>query len=190
VLLVDNYDSFTFNVVQLLAELGASVDVIPNDSPIPEHLAQRWTHVVLSPGPGRPEESGICMELARAALAGKSQPLLGVCLGHQVICQIAGAHVGRAGQVMHGKTSKLQHDQGRLFAGLPQGFEVMRYHSLVVDRSTLPTDLRCSAWTEKGEVMAVEHAVFPVFGVQFHPESIGSVYGHELMGRFLASTRS
>ncbi len=187
VLVVDNYDSFTFNLVQYLLELGAVVDVVRNDAAgVDDVLADGPSHLLLSPGPGRPEGSRLTWDLARALVReAAALPVLGVCLGHQAICAAWGATVGRAERIMHGKTSPIVHDDTRLFRGIPSPFEATRYHSLIVDPATLPPTLRASATTEHGELMAVAHVHVPVFGVQFHPESVLSTYGHRILQNFL-----
>jgi anthranilate synthase/aminodeoxychorismate synthase-like glutamine amidotransferase len=189
VLVIDNYDSFTFNLVQYLLELGAVVDVFRNDAlTAADAVALAPTHVLLSPGPGRPADSGVCQDLCRLLGAGEgpSIPLLGVCLGHQTLCEVHGATVSRAPRIMHGKTSPVQHDGSGILARVPSPFLATRYHSLIVEESTLPPFLLPVAHTAEGELMAVRHAERPVYGVQFHPESILSEHGHHLLGNFLA----
>ena len=184
ILLIDNYDSFTWNLVHYLGEIGAETRVIRNDAmTAAEALALRPAAVVLSPGPCSPVEAGICVELVRAAPA--ELPILGVCLGHQAIAAAFGGHVGRCREVMHGKLSTISHDGTGLFAGLAQGFEVTRYHSLDVGPE-LPGDLRVTARSQSGIVMGIAHRTRPVHGVQFHPESIASEHGHALLRNFLA----
>jgi anthranilate synthase/aminodeoxychorismate synthase-like glutamine amidotransferase len=184
ILLIDNYDSFTFNLVQFLGDLGASCVVRRNDTLTPEEaLALRPEAIVLSPGPCTPNEAGICLDLVLAA-AGRV-PLLGVCLGHQAIGQAFGAQVVRAAEPMHGKTSAIRHDDSDVFAGLPDPFTATRYHSLIVQRSSLPDTLAVTAATEDGVVMGLRHAAHPIFGVQFHPESIATSHGHEILKNFL-----
>jgi anthranilate synthase/aminodeoxychorismate synthase-like glutamine amidotransferase len=186
VLVVDNYDSFTFNLVQYLLELGAIVDVVRNDAAsAAELLADAPTHVLLSPGPGRPTDSGVCQDLCRELAQTGAVPLLGVCLGHQTLCEVLGAEVVLADRIMHGKTSPILHDGSGVFAGLPSPFTATRYHSLVVREPTLPSDLLAVARTPEGELMAVRHRVHTLFGVQFHPESILSEHGHDLLRTFL-----
>jgi len=189
VVVVDNYDSFTFNLVQYLLELGAVVDVYRNDAiTAGQVVADRPSHVLLSPGPGRPCDSGVCQDLCRA-LADDTVPkipLLGVCLGHQTLCEVHGATVERARRIMHGKLSPILHDGLGVFAGLPSPFQATRYHSLVADPDTLPRFLVPVAYTEERELMAVRHARRPLFGVQFHPESVLSEHGHALLANFLA----
>ncbi|MEM6290854.1 MAG: aminodeoxychorismate/anthranilate synthase component II [Myxococcota bacterium] len=187
VLVVDNYDSFTFNLVQYLLELGAVVDVYRNDALSAEQVVQDApTHVLLSPGPGRPADAGVCGDVCRLLCSGPQIPMLGVCLGHQTLCEVHGATVSRAGRIMHGKTSPVLHDGSGVLARIPSPFTATRYHSLIVEEPTLPPELVATARTEAGELMAVRHATRPVFGVQFHPESILSQAGHQLLGNFLA----
>jgi anthranilate synthase/aminodeoxychorismate synthase-like glutamine amidotransferase len=187
VLVIDNYDSFTFNLVQYLLELGAVVDVFRNDElTVEDAIARAPTHVLLSPGPGRPTDSGVCQDLCRALCEGPSIPLLGVCLGHQTLCEVHGASVVRAQRIMHGKTSPVHHDGTGILARVPTPFHATRYHSLIVEEPTLPAFLLPVARTDEGELMAVRHRDRPVYGVQFHPESILSEHGHHLLGNFLA----
>jgi anthranilate synthase component 2 len=184
VAVVDNYDSFTYNLVQYLGELGARVEVFRNDALSAAELAEREpAAVVISPGPCTPDEAGISLDIVR--LMGATTPLLGVCLGHQAIGQAYGGRVVRAPQVMHGKVSAVRHDGSGVFAGLPDPFEATRYHSLVVSRESLPDALEVTAWTDDGLVMGVRHREHPVVGVQFHPESICTPVGHRLLGAFL-----
>lgn len=193
VLLVDNYDSFTFNLVQRLGELGASVEVVRNDAlSADEILARGPDRIVLSPGPCTPNEAGVCLELvARACGLGafgrprRPLPILGVCLGHQSIGQAFGARVVRARAPVHGKAEEIVHDRSALFRGLPRSFHAGRYHSLVVEEKTLPRELRVCARTKDGIVMALRHTKLPVFGVQFHPESILTPEGQTLLRNFL-----
>ena len=183
-ILIDNYDSFTYNLVHLLGELGATCQVHRNDQmTVDEVMAAKPKAIVLSPGPCTPSEAGICLELI--ARAGASVPLLGVCLGHQSIGQAYGGKVIRAAQPMHGKLSTIRHAGKTLFAGLPERFEVTRYHSLIVERSSLPADLEVTAETGDGIIMGLSHRRHPVHGVQFHPESIASEQGHALVANFL-----
>lgn len=186
VLLLDNYDSFTFNLVQALQVLGAEVYVPRNDAiTVADALAWRPSHVVISPGPGRPEDAGISEALITACL--DRHPLLGVCLGHQALVQVLGGEVGAARRLMHGKASPITHTNTGLFAGLPQPMAVGRYHSLAATR--VPADLEVTARTADGEVMAVAHRAHPVFGVQFHPESVLTPEGDALLARFLGVDR-
>jgi anthranilate synthase component 2 len=185
ILLIDNYDSFTFNLVHYLGDLGAACDVRRNDSlTADEALALEPEAIVLSPGPCSPNEAGICCDLVGKA-AGRV-PVLGVCLGHQAIGQVFGGDVVRARTPMHGKVSRIRHRGSDVFAGLPSPFGATRYHSLVVDPETLPETLVPTAWTEDGVIMGLRHRDLPVFGVQFHPESIASEHGHDILANFLA----
>ena len=182
--LIDNYDSFTYNLAQCLGELGAEVRVFRNDQiSVDEVAALAPSHVVLSPGPGTPDDAGITLGLI-ARLAG-SVPLLGVCLGHQAIGQAFGGKVVRAGRVMHGKTSRVRHDGGGVFAGVPDEFVATRYHSLVVERESLPACLAVTAQSEDGEIMGLRHRGLAVEGVQFHPEALLTEHGHALLQNFL-----
>jgi len=189
ILMIDNYDSFTYNLVQYLGELGAEVETVRNDSvTVADIIAMRPEGIVISPGPCTPNEAGICLEVIRAL--GPAYPILGVCLGHQCIGQAFGATVVRAQRIMHGKTSMIYHRSQGVFAGLPQPFEATRYHSLVLDPDTVPEALTVMAWTEyQGghEIMGVRHVEFNVQGVQFHPESILTTCGHDLLRNFLKS---
>ena len=185
VLVVDNYDSFVYNLVQYLGELGAEPLVYRNDAlSVEEAEGLEPDAVLVSPGPGRPEDAGISSDLIRT-LAGRT-PILGVCLGHQCIGEVYGGRVVRAPSLMHGKTSMIHHDGQGLLAGLPSPFEATRYHSLVVEAQSLPAELELTAWTDDGVVMAVRHRELAVEGVQFHPESILTGVGQELMANFLA----
>jgi anthranilate synthase/aminodeoxychorismate synthase-like glutamine amidotransferase len=185
ILLVDNYDSFTYNLYQYLGQLGAETRVVRNDEiGVTQALALNPERIVISPGPGTPDEAGITLELIRAA-AGKV-PLLGVCLGHQALGQAFGGRVVRAARLMHGKTSEIEHDGRTVFAGLPRPFTATRYHSLVVDRDSVPACLEVSAWTEDGTVMGLRHRELPLEGVQFHPESILTLAGMDLLRNFVA----
>jgi len=187
ILLIDNYDSFTFNLVHFFGDLGADCVVKRNDTLSPEDaLALAPDAIVLSPGPCTPNEAGICLDLVRAA-AGKV-PVLGVCLGHQAIGQAFGATVMRAAEPVHGKTSPIRHEGSDIFSGLPDPFTATRYHSLVVQRSSLPNTLTPTAFTEDGIIMGLRHASLPIFGVQFHPESIATSHGHEILRNFLDIT--
>jgi len=184
ILVVDNYDSFTYNLVHYLAELGAETRVVRNDAiTVQDALALRPEAVLLSPGPCAPEQAGICLPLLRGAP--DDLPILGVCLGHQAIGQAYGGQVVSAKTVMHGKTSPILHRGASVFAGLADGFEATRYHSLAVERSTLSGELQVTAWTEDGEIMGLAHRRRPVHGVQFHPESIATEGGHALLHNFL-----
>ena len=188
-LMIDNYDSFTYNLVQYLGELGADVRVVRNDElSVAQALALAPERIVISPGPCTPNEAGISVPLIRAA-AGRV-PILGVCLGHQSIGQAFGGDIVKARAVMHGKTSPIHHDDRGLFKGLENPFEATRYHSLVIDAASLPAELEVTAWTstadgERDEIMGVRHRELPVQGVQFHPESILTRHGHDLLENFL-----
>ena len=184
VALIDNYDSFTFNLVHYLGELGADVAVRRNDEiTVDETLAGEPDAIVLSPGPCTPNEAGICLDLVRAAA--DATPILGVCLGCQAIGQAFGGQVVRAPTPMHGKVSRITHNARGLFRGLNGPFEATRYHSLIIDRATSPAELEVSAETDDGLIMAVAHRARPVYGVQFHPESIASAHGREILRNFL-----
>ncbi len=189
-LMIDNYDSFTYNLVQYLGELGAEIEVVRNDDETVEVLMSRaGDGLVISPGPGTPGEAGVSVEaIPRFARAGL--PVLGVCLGHQSIGQAFGGRIVRARSIMHGKVSKIEHDGRGLFQGLPTPFEATRYHSLVIEESSLPTCLEISARTADGEIMGVRHRELPIEGVQFHPESIMTAHGKTLLGNFLALCRT
>jgi anthranilate synthase component 2 len=184
ILMIDNYDSFTYNLVQELAEVGEiEIEVVRNDArSVSELLALGPRAIVISPGPGVPEDSGVSMELVRAAA---DLPLLGICLGHQAIAAVHGAKIIRAPEPVHGKTSSIFHDGDSLFNGLSNPFEATRYHSLVVDRGTMPAELEITAWTEDKEIMALRDRRRPHFGVQFHPESYLCHQGRKLLARFL-----
>lgn len=183
-LLIDNYDSFTYNLVQAFLVLGADVRVYRNDAiDVPRAEALAPTHLCISPGPGTPYDAGVSMQMIEA-FAGRI-PVLGVCLGHQSIVEVYGGKVVRAGRLMHGKTSLIRHDGLGVFAGLPEPFEVGRYHSLIAAPDSLPEVLCVSAWTEQAEIMGVRHKALAVEGVQFHPESILTPVGARLLGNFL-----
>ena len=184
-LLIDNYDSFTYNLFHYLGELGAEVEVVRNDAIGAEQaLARNPRGIVLSPGPCTPNEAGICLDVI--SLAAKARiPLLGVCLGHQAIGQVFGGDVVRAPVPVHGKTDRIHHDGASVFAGLPSPYLATRYHSLVVERKSLPAELEVTAWTEDGLIMGLAHKDLPIAGVQFHPESIASEHGHALLRNFL-----
>ncbi|MFN4162488.1 MAG: anthranilate synthase component II [Stenotrophomonas sp.] len=188
-LMLDNYDSFTYNLVQYLQTLGAEVKVVRNDAlSVDEIAALAPERIVISPGPCTPNEAGVSLELIRRL--GPTTPILGVCLGHQSIGQVYGGDVIRAGTIMHGKTSSIRHEGKGVFAGLPDRYQATRYHSLVVDKTTLPACLEVTAWTENEdgtieEIMGLRHREHPVEGVQFHPESILTEHGHALLKNFL-----
>ncbi len=189
ILLIDNYDSFTFNLVHYFGELGELCDVRRNDAlTAAEALALSPDAIVLSPGPCSPDEAGICLDLIGAA-ARTGTPLLGVCLGHQAIGQAFGGEVVRAPSPMHGKVSPVLHDGTGMFAGLPSPFRATRYHSLTVRPDTVPDALRVTARTEDGVIMGLRHATLPIHGVQFHPESIASEHGHDILANFLTLAR-
>jgi len=184
ILMIDNYDSFTYNLVQYLEELGSQVTVVRNDKASVAQLeAMRPSHLVVSPGPCTPNEAGVSMEAIRV-FSGKI-PVLGVCLGHQAIGQVFGGEVVRAGRLMHGKISPILHDGKGVFENLPNPFEATRYHSLLVRRESLPKQLEVSAWTKEGEIMGLRHKDLDVEGVQFHPESILTLVGKDLLKNFL-----
>jgi anthranilate synthase component 2 len=183
-LMIDNYDSFTFNLVQYFGELGEDVRTLRNDQiDIAGIEALGAARIVLSPGPCTPAEAGVCVDAVRH-FAGRL-PMLGVCLGHQSIGAALGGRIVRAQRPMHGKTSTIEHDGGGVFAGLPQHFTVVRYHSLVIERASLPPELVVTATSEDGEIMGVRHRALPIEGVQFHPESILSEHGHAMLSNFL-----
>jgi anthranilate synthase component 2 len=183
-LMIDNYDSFTYNLVQYFGELGANIEVFRNDEITIEQIADHApTHLVVSPGPCSPAEAGISVEAIRY-FAGKL-PVLGVCLGHQSIGAAFGGRIIRAQQLMHGKTSVIHTTQQGVFAGLPKDYTVNRYHSLAIERESLPSELEVTAWTDDGEIMGVRHRTLAVEGVQFHPESILTEHGHALLNNFL-----
>jgi len=186
ILLIDNYDSFTWNLVHLIGGLGYEVDVRRNDAlSAAEALALSPEAIVLSPGPCTPTEAGVCLDLVRAAEKAKV-PLFGVCLGLQSIAQGLGGKVVRAGKLMHGKTSRIDHIAGGLFEGLPEGFTATRYHSLIADPASLPVSLEVAAKSaDDGEIMALQHKTAPIAGVQFHPESIASEFGGEIFSNFI-----
>jgi anthranilate synthase component 2 len=187
--MIDNYDSFTYNLVQYLSELGAAVDVVRNDATSARELvASRPDGVVISPGPGEPRDAGISVDVVRAC-ADERVPLLGVCLGHQSIGEAFGGRIVRARQVMHGKLSKIEHDGSGVFRGLSSPFEATRYHSLVIDEATRPEVLDVIARTEDREIMGVRHRELPIHGVQFHPESIMTGEGKNLLRNFLEACR-
>ena len=187
--MIDNYDSFTYNLVQYLQSLGAEVRVERNDALTVDEIEKLAPErIVISPGPRTPNDAGVSMEVIERL--GPAIPILGVCLGHQSMGQVYGGDVVRAGRIMHGKTSRIRHEGKGVFAGLPDGYEATRYHSLVVDKTTLPAALEITAWTENEdgsmeEIMGLRHREFPVEGVQFHPESILTQHGHALLKNFL-----
>jgi anthranilate synthase/aminodeoxychorismate synthase-like glutamine amidotransferase len=186
ILVIDNYDSFTYNLVQYLGELGAEVVVKRNDAVSVEEIRRLApAGVLISPGPGRPEEAGVSLELI--AELGQGLPIFGVCLGHQSIAQHFGASIVRADRLMHGRTSSIFHDGVGVFADLPTPLTATRYHSLIVQRDTVPAELEITAWTDQDEIMGIRHKDLPIEGVQFHPESFLTEHGHRLIGNWLSS---
>jgi len=184
-LLIDNYDSFTYNLVHYLGELGADVVVRRNDAlNVQEAMAMNPAAILLSPGPCDPAQAGICLALTAAAAETRT-PLFGVCLGHQTIGQAFGGRIVRAGEIVHGKMGRIEHAGAGVFAGLPTPFEATRYHSLIVERETLPDSLEVTAWLADGTIMGLKHRDLPIEGVQFHPESIASQHGHRMLATFL-----
>jgi anthranilate synthase/aminodeoxychorismate synthase-like glutamine amidotransferase len=184
-LMIDNYDSFTFNLVQYLGELGAEVEVVRNDrATVDELMAREADGLVISPGPGEPGAAGVSLDCVRAC-AERALPLLGVCLGHQAIGQAFGGRIVRARSIMHGKVSKIEHDGRGLFAGIPSPFEATRYHSLVVEEASFPDELEIAARSADREIMALRHRTLPISGLQFHPESILTGVGKPLLRNFL-----
>jgi anthranilate synthase/aminodeoxychorismate synthase-like glutamine amidotransferase len=189
ILVIDNYDSFTYNVVQYLAELGAQPSVVRNDEVGLEDIENDPpTHIVVSPGPCTPREAGITLAAIRR-FAGRV-PILGICLGHQAIGEAFGGKVVRAAKVMHGKVSRIEHDGAGVFRGIPEGFTATRYHSLVVERSSLPECLVATAQSEDGEIMGLRHRKLPVEGVQFHPEALLTEHGHKMLQNFIQGSRA
>jgi anthranilate synthase/aminodeoxychorismate synthase-like glutamine amidotransferase len=188
ILMIDNYDSFTYNLVQYFGELGAEVKVVRNDEIAVEDIAKAGaSHIVLSPGPCTPDEAGITLEVISKV---SNTPILGVCLGHQAIGQAFGGKVVRARQVMHGKVSRIRHDAAGVFAGIPDDFVATRYHSLVVQRAGLPDCLAVTAESDDGEIMGLRHRSLPVEGVQFHPEALLTEHGHRMLQNFLQGRSS
>ena len=188
-LLIDNYDSFTYNLVHYLGELGADVKVVRNDAlSVQEAMALRPEAIMLSPGPGTPDDAGICMDMITAA-AETQTPLIGVCLGHQSIGQVFGGTVTRCHEIVHGKMGMMHHEGCGLFKDLPTPFKATRYHSLVVDRDSLPDTLEVTGWLEDGTIMGLSHKTAPIHGIQFHPESIASEHGHAMLRTFLDMTK-
>lgn len=189
ILLIDNYDSFTYNLYQYMSELGEDVKVVRNDAVTLEEIrAMRPEAIVLSPGPGTPKDSGICLDVI--ASLGDVYPILGICLGHQAITEVFGGVVSHAKRVMHGKQSLITHHQKDLFTGLPKEIDVMRYHSLVAIEAHFPDCLEITARAlDDGEIMALKHKTLPIYGMQFHPESIGTVTGHKLLENFFKTVR-
>jgi len=184
ILVIDNYDSFTYNLVQYLGELGEKLKVFRNDQTTIANLKKlKFDRIVISPGPGTPQEAGISLEVIKH-FAGKV-PILGVCLGHQAIAEAFGGKIIRASRIMHGKTSEIYHDGKTIYRNLPNPFTATRYHSLIVDPKTLPKELEISAWTKEKEIMGLRHKKYPIEGVQFHPESILTSLGKQLLKNFL-----
>lgn len=184
ILLIDNYDSFSYNLYQFIGEMEPDIKVIRNDElSIDEIDALSPSHIILSPGPGRPSDAGICVEAVKKLY--KKYPILGVCLGHQAICEAFGANIIHAKKLMHGKTSVVTVKNEGIFSGLSENIPVARYHSLAADKTTLPDCLKVTAYTDDGEIMAVSHTTYPVFGVQFHPESILTPDGKKILQNFL-----
>ena len=181
---MDNYDSFVYTIADYLVQLGASCEVLRNDA-VTTGQAAGYDGVLLSPGPGTPQEAGVCMDMV-AACADRAQPMLGVCLGHQALGAVYGGVVSRAPELLHGKTSQVEHDGVGVLAGLPSPFTATRYHSLAVERDTVPAELEITAHTGSGIVMALRHRTLPLEGVQFHPESVLTQGGHRLLANWLA----
>ena len=190
ILVIDNYDSFVYTINGYLHQLGASSDVIRNDdldaSEVLERMS-RYEGILVSPGPGAPKDAGVSIRVVREAVV-QNKSLLGVCLGHQALGEAFGGTVSHAEELMHGKTSRVSHDDSALFVGVPQNFQATRYHSLAVERESVPDVLRVSAWTEGGVVMGLSHSKAPVFGVQFHPESVLTQSGYRIIGNWLETT--
>ncbi len=187
-LMIDNYDSFTYNLVQYFGELGQTVEVYRNDEISVEEVDQKAPdYIVLSPGPCTPNEAGICLDVVREL--GHRTPILGVCLGHQTITAACGGNIVHAQTLMHGKTSMIHHDGRGVFSGLSNPFQATRYHSLVAEKASVPDELEITAWTDDGEIMGVRHKSKPLEGVQFHPESILTQFGHDLLRNFLQAHR-
>lgn len=188
-LLIDNYDSFTYNLAHYLRELGEEVLVVLNDKISLEKISDlKPSHIIISPGPGRPEQAGITIAVIQHFKA--KIPMLGVCLGHQAIAAAFGGNIIVAQEIMHGKTSLIKHNNDTIFKDVPQPFTAMRYHSLVIDPASIPSELQITAWTlanqdQKSEIMGIQHCQFPISGVQFHPESIATEHGHQLLKNFL-----
>ena len=188
ILIIDNYDSFTYNLVHLIGELSQKIVVKRNDAiSVPEAINMKPSGIVLSPGPCDPDQAGICLELTLKA-AENEIPLLGVCLGHQTIAQAFGGDIIRCHEIIHGKLDEIHHENDQLFVGIPNAFNATRYHSLIVSRENLPKELNKTAWLKDGTIMGLSHKKLPIFGVQFHPESIASQYGYQLMKNFLDNT--
>ena len=188
ILIVDNYDSFTYNLVHLIGELSQKIVVKRNDAiSVTDAINMKPSGIVLSPGPCDPDQAGICLELTLKA-AENEIPLLGVCLGHQTIAQAFGGDIIRCHEIIHGKLDEIHHENDQLFVGIPNAFNATRYHSLIVSRENLPKELNKTAWLRDGTIMGLSHKKLPIFGVQFHPESIASQYGYQLIKNFLDNT--
>ena len=188
ILIIDNYDSFTYNLVHLIGELSPKIVVKRNDAiSVTDAINMKPSGIVLSPGPCDPDQAGICLELTLKA-AENEIPLLGVCLGHQTIAQAFGGDIIRCHEIIHGKLGEIHHKNDQLFAGIPNVFNATRYHSLIVSQETLPKELKKTAWLKDGTIMGLSHKKLPIFGVQFHPESIASQYGYQLIKNFLDNT--
>ena len=188
ILIIDNYDSFTYNLVHLIGELSQKIVVKRNDAiSVTDAINMKPSGIVLSPGPCDPDQAGICLELTLRA-AENEIPLLGVCLGHQTIAQAFGGDIIRCHEIIHGKLDEIHHENDQLFVGIPNAFNATRYHSLIVSRENLPKELNKTAWLKDGTIMGLSHKKLPIFGVQFHPESIASQYGYQLIKNFLDNT--
>ena len=188
ILIIDNYDSFTYNLVHLIGELSQKIVVKRNDAiSVTDAINMKPSGIVLSPGPCDPDQAGICLELTLKA-AENEIPLLGVCLGHQTIAQAFGGDIIRCHEIIHGKLDEIHHENDQLFIGIPNAFNATRYHSLIVSRENLPKELNKTAWLKDGTIMGLSHKKLPIFGVQFHPESIASQYGYQLIKNFLDNT--
>ena len=188
ILIIDNYDSFTYNLVHLIGELSPKIVVKRNDAiSVTDAINMKPSGIVLSPGPCDPDQAGICLELTLKA-AENEIPLLGVCLGHQTIAQAFGGDIIRCHEIIHGKLGEIHHKNDQLFAGIPNVFHATRYHSLIVSQETLPKELKKTAWLKDGTIMGLSHKKLPIFGVQFHPESIASQFGYQLLNNFLDNT--
>ena len=188
ILIIDNYDSFTYNLVHLIGDLSPMIVVKRNDAiTVTDAINMKPSGIVLSPGPCDPDQAGICLELTLKA-AENEIPLLGVCLGHQTIAQAFGGDIIRCHEIIHGKLGEIHHKNDQLFAGIPKVFDATRYHSLIVSQETLPKELKKTAWLKDGTIMGLSHKKLPIFGVQFHPESIASQFGYQLINNFLDNT--
>ena len=188
ILIIDNYDSFTYNLVHLIGDLSPKIVVKRNDAiTLTDAINMKPSGIVLSPGPCDPDQAGICLELTLKA-AENEIPLLGVCLGHQTIAQAFGGDIIRCHEIIHGKLGEIHHKNDQLFAGIPNVFNATRYHSLIVSQETLPKELKKTAWLKDGTIMGLSHKKLPIFGVQFHPESIASQFGYQLINNFLDNT--